>query len=362
MGDQKLTGISAKDKRVYLKDSQTIKDKLLNIDTVIFDLDDLLYSFTSDDPNKKSIYLQMNDKIKHYYMNELNLSEEAADRLQNELYVKHGTNMRGCVVEKQGSVAKLVDAMHNTTGSDGLDLSVIAPNPELAKLFKQMKEGGLRVLIFSNGQENPYINKVLNQIGIDPKDVDGIYGANETNYKHPKPHGRAFEIFCEKFNIIPKRTMMFEDSHKNLETAKKARKLQWGEMKGFALTALRLYPSSKHFYMFSEEAQKTGVPSNEELLKVMNKMPDVDIAGFEITSMIKKVLPNISQKYRVKTPLIKPEKETQPVYDEIDYDTASHFALNPHKEHIKAITVSSQMPSTVAVAPIFANIFNQHTR
>lgn len=256
--------------KMYSKDDRTIinlESLKKPVDNVIFDLDDTLYNFNT------GIFYAMNGQVIKVFTEAMGISHESANKLQHDMYTEYGTNTRGIIKTKANvSLTKFLTTMHD------VDLSVINKDERLVKNIEDIKESGKNVYILSNALHEPYIPKVLDRIGIPHKLFDGIMGSEDTHHLS-KPREEPFKIMFDRFNINPERTLFVEDSHKNLETAKK-----------FGMqTFLLLYPESKHFYMFSEEAQK-GKLTNTELKNVVDKMPYVDYASLNLNTGLEKVL------------------------------------------------------------------------
>lgn len=92
--------------------------------------------------------------------------------------------------------------------------------PEMIALARELKEQGLKILIFSNnfverseyyGRQFPFLKEIF----------DKIYYSWQTGLVKPDP--RAFENLLTKEGLRPEECLYFDDKQENIETAKNLR-------------------------------------------------------------------------------------------------------------------------------------------
>ena len=167
----------------------------------IFDLDNTLY------PAASNLFVRVSRRMTRFIERELKLEETAARALQRELFLRHGTTMRGLMLEHGTDPMVFLDYVHD------IDLGDIGPNQRLAALLGRL-EG--RRLIFTNGSV-PHADRVTRQLGIAGlfEDIVDIVAGDFI----PKPDPRPYEALIARFGIDPASTVMIEDMSKNLRPA-----------------------------------------------------------------------------------------------------------------------------------------------
>jgi len=167
----------------------------------IFDLDNTLY------PADLALFPQVERKIGDYVQTLLKLEPEAASRRQKELFMAHGTTLKGLMVEHD------VDPHDYLTFVGDIDFSHLQPDPDLRAQLLDL-EG--RRIIFTNA-DRPYAEKVLDRLGI--ADVfDGLFDVIDADFV-PKPHRTPYEKLIAAHDINPGNAVFFEDMARNLSQA-----------------------------------------------------------------------------------------------------------------------------------------------
>jgi putative hydrolase of the HAD superfamily len=170
-----------------------------HIETWVFDLDNTLY------PHNVSVWKQVNDLIRGYIANYLNVSEDEATRIRKDYYERYGTSMRGMMAEHNMPHEEYLEAVHR------IDHSVIEPNPALGAAIEKLPG---RKLIFTNGTKK-HADAIVARLGLHGhfEDAFDIVAAD----LEPKPARQTYEKFLRVHDVAPERAAMFEDLARNLE-------------------------------------------------------------------------------------------------------------------------------------------------
>lgn len=94
----------------------------------------------------------------------------------------------------------------------------LAPAPDTAALVQHLRSAGVRCWVVTNCREREAL-EALAQLGIDAALFDGVLGADFLG-EVCKPESSAFAKVLAHTGCDPHRTVMFEDSLRNLVTAK----------------------------------------------------------------------------------------------------------------------------------------------
>lgn len=174
---------------------------LPHLDTWVFDLDNTLY------PADAQVMAQVDKKMTQYVMKLLDLDWDGARKVQKQYWRTYGTTLNGLMTNHTVDMGAFLDFVHD------VDHSVITPDPELAAHVGRLE--GKR-LVFTNGSRK-HAEKVIDRLGLNGLFHD-LYDIEAGEYL-PKPHKESFERFTGHFGIDGDRSIMFEDSARNLETA-----------------------------------------------------------------------------------------------------------------------------------------------
>jgi putative hydrolase of the HAD superfamily len=170
-----------------------------HIDTWVFDLDNTLY------PASCRLFDQMDVKMGEFVSELLDMDYAAAKLHQKSLYYKHGTTLRGLMLDHGVKPEGFLDYVHN------IDHSAVAANPKLDHALQQLAG---RKIIFTNGTV-AHAEKVLNRLGI-ADHFNDIYDIIAADYI-PKPDAAPYQKFVKDYHVMPKSSAMFEDIARNLE-------------------------------------------------------------------------------------------------------------------------------------------------
>lgn len=170
-----------------------------HIDTWVFDLDNTLY------PASCRLFDQIDVKMTGLVSELLGVPRDEARKIQKGLFHKHGTTLRGLMVEHD------VEPGHFLQHAHDIDYG---PVPEDVELEQALAALPGRKLIFTNGTV-AHAEAVLQRLGITHHFID-IFDIVHSDYI-PKPERRPYEKFVRHTGIEPATSAMFEDIARNLE-------------------------------------------------------------------------------------------------------------------------------------------------
>ena len=173
------------------------------IDTWVFDLDDTLY------PASSNFFPQIAERMGLYVADRFDLPLAEAKKEQRRLFLEYGTTLSGLVAERGINVDEYAEFLMQ------VDYGRIPHSPALVEAVRKLPG---RVLIFTNGFKE-HAEACLNQLGFAHSDFEAIADIRTIAFK-PKPRPIAFETFFSEHGVDPKTSIFFEDSPKNLRTAK----------------------------------------------------------------------------------------------------------------------------------------------
>src|ERR1044072_5182320 len=170
-----------------------------NIETWVFDLDNTLY------PHHLNLWQQVDERIRAYIMDFLQMGREEAFRLQKDYYKRYGTSMRGLMTEHGMKADDFLDYVHK------IDHSPLEPYPALGAAIERLPG---RKLILTNGTR-AHADAVMRRLDIHAhfEDVFDIIAAD----LEPKPLPQTYDKFLNLHGVDPARAAMFEDLSRNLE-------------------------------------------------------------------------------------------------------------------------------------------------
>ncbi len=180
-------------------------DDLIAFDHVsewVFDLDNTLY------PQHSNLFDQIDKRMTTYVARLMNLGRDEARIIQKDFYHRHGTTLRGLMLEQQIDTDEFLEFVHD------IDHTPIEPNPELAQAIKALPG---RKLIYTNGSRK-HAEAVADRLGISEhfEDIFDIVAADLEPKPDPAPYGKFFSVM----GVDPTRAAMFEDLPKNLRVPK----------------------------------------------------------------------------------------------------------------------------------------------
>jgi putative hydrolase of the HAD superfamily len=168
------------------------------VETWIFDLDNTLY------PARSNLFVQVSARMTVFIQGHFALAPEPAKALQREMFRRHGTTLRGLMIEHGVEPEAFLDFVHD------IDVSPIDPSPRLDALLERLPG---RKLIYTNGSV-PHAERVIGRLGV-TRHFDRIFDIVAADYV-PKPDPRPYARLVEVGGIAPQRAVMVEDMAKNL--------------------------------------------------------------------------------------------------------------------------------------------------
>ena len=170
-----------------------------HIESWVFDLDNTLY------PASCRLFDQMHVKMGEYVMRHFHVEYAEAKRIQKELFHKHGTTLRGLMVEHGHAPEGFLDYVHD------IDYSPVPHNPRLLAALERLPG---RKLVFTNGT-TAHARRVMERLGI-AEAFHGVFDIVDSDHI-PKPQRLPYEVFLREHGVEPRRAAMFEDIARNLE-------------------------------------------------------------------------------------------------------------------------------------------------
>ncbi len=170
-----------------------------HINTWVFDLDNTLY------PASCRLFDQMHVKMGNYLMRHFDLSDDEAKRLRSDLYHRHGTTLRGLMVEYDHTPDGFLDEVHD------IDYSAVPHSPLLREALQSLPG---RKLIYTNGTTS-HANRVIEKLGVGGV-FSGFYDIVDSDFI-PKPQRGPYEKFLIDHKVEATRAAFFEDLAVNLK-------------------------------------------------------------------------------------------------------------------------------------------------
>lgn len=186
---------------VMLKTPLLIQTREGVVETWLFDLDNTLYSPTSN------LFEQIDKRMGQYISDLLGVGFLDARRLQKLYYREHGTTLNGLMCHHDVDPDNYLDYVHD------IDLSVIGPMPSLETVLATLPG---RKIIFTNGSV-AHAERVLLRLGVQDC-FEGIHDIKASGYK-PKPNLEAYHSVTSRFGFAPTSAIMVDDIPINLKTA-----------------------------------------------------------------------------------------------------------------------------------------------
>ncbi len=171
------------------------------VETWVFDLDNTLY------PADCNLFAEIDRRMGAFIAAELGLSLPEAQRLRQSYYYQYGTTLAGLMRQHKVSPQAFLDYVHD------IDLSVIAPAPQLARALKALPG---RKFIFTNGSRK-HAESVAERLGLTGH-FDDVFDIHSADFI-PKPDPHVYEGFIRRMRIIAASASMFDDLPHNLVPA-----------------------------------------------------------------------------------------------------------------------------------------------
>jgi putative hydrolase of the HAD superfamily len=170
-----------------------------HINTWVFDLDNTLY------PASCRLFDQMHVKMGEYVMRHFNVDFTEAKRMQRELFLKHGTTLRGLMVEHGHAPEGFLEQVHD------IDYGSVPRNPELLAALERLPG---RKIVFTNGTAQ-HARNVMDKLGVADA-FHGVFDIIDSDHI-PKPSIAPYEKFLRDYAVVPAQAAFFEDIASNLK-------------------------------------------------------------------------------------------------------------------------------------------------
>jgi putative hydrolase of the HAD superfamily len=174
---------------------------LAEIETWIFDLDNTLY------PLACNLFGQVEERMAAFIMAELEMTYEDAHRLRRDFFARHGTTLRGLMIDHQVEPTRFLDYVHE------IDLSGIPADPALVAAINRLPG---RKLVFTNATVG-HAERVMARIGLTGQ-IEAVHDIVASDYL-PKPHPNAYAALLKAYRIAPETALFVEDMARNLQPA-----------------------------------------------------------------------------------------------------------------------------------------------
>ena len=171
-----------------------------HINTWVFDLDNTLY------PASCRLFDQMHVRMSDFIVQHLGVDNEQACRMRREYYLRHGTTLRGLMVEHDMKPDDFLEYVHD------IDYDMVKADSVLQSALAKLPG---RKLVFTNGSAGHAV-RVMQRLGVDDH-FDGVFDIVDSGYI-PKPARLPYDKFAGQFAIDGSRAAFFEDIAHNLET------------------------------------------------------------------------------------------------------------------------------------------------
>jgi putative hydrolase of the HAD superfamily len=170
-----------------------------HIDTWIFDLDNTLY------PASCRLFDQMHVKMGNYVMQRFGVDQAEAKRIQKTLFQKHGTTLRGLMVEHGEKPEAFLAQVHD------IDYTAVKAAPALRAAITALPG---RKFIFTNGTSH-HARRTTDRLGITDL-FEATFDIIDADYV-PKPDVAPYHRFNTQHTIAPGSSAFFEDIAHNLK-------------------------------------------------------------------------------------------------------------------------------------------------
>lgn len=176
-------------------------DGIKNIKFWIFDLDNTLY------PSSTNLFSKIDKLMASYITENLKVSNEEAIQIKNDYFKKHGTTLSGLMKNHNIDPHQFLEFVHN------IDYSFLKKNEKLNKEIKNLPG---KKIIFTNGSRK-HAENVVSNLQLDDN-LFSIFDIVDCDFI-PKPEKLPYEQLIKKYDIIPEKSIFFEDIARNLKPA-----------------------------------------------------------------------------------------------------------------------------------------------
>jgi putative hydrolase of the HAD superfamily len=175
---------------------------LSHVTAWVFDMDDTLY------PREQGLMQLVQARINAYVVEAVGLDPPSARILQRQFLDEHGTTLAGLMANYTIEPEHFLHDVHDVP-MDGLE-----PSPALRKQLLRLPG---RRFVFTNGARE-YAGRVLERLGV-ADCFDGVFAIEDADLT-PKPEPSTYRRMIQRFGFEPRSAVLFEDTPRNLESAK----------------------------------------------------------------------------------------------------------------------------------------------
>lgn len=172
--------------------------RLAQIDTWVFDLDNTLYSADCD------LWPKIDQRITAFLVHLFGLDGLSARALQKYYYQRYGTTLRGLMDDHGVGAEEFLAFVHE------IDRSSLLPNPTLAEAIAALP--GRKLILTNGSREHALLTAEALGLADMFEDIFDIVAAELI----PKPELVTYERFFDKHGVDPQTAAMFEDIERNL--------------------------------------------------------------------------------------------------------------------------------------------------
>lgn len=192
---------------------------MVAIDTILFDVDDTLYSVSSGFSDHRN-----GEVICKFMVDELGFDSFAsAKALRDEYFQQYHSTMKGLSVAMQEGRLPREFKQEKLAQywADHCDFAKYVPvdQAQLNHLQSLQQETSLKLAVFTNSPK-VYALECLKSLGLSKIFRDDMVFGVEDVLPHCKPQREAFQKVLDALGSVPERTVMFEDSMKNIQACK----------------------------------------------------------------------------------------------------------------------------------------------
>ncbi len=174
---------------------------LQSVDTFIFDLDHTLY-------DAEDVFKKMHLRMSGYVASLLDISYDEADKIRNQFYQQYGTTLHGLMNEHNINPHDYLDYVHD------LDVSIVEKCADTVKMIQGLPG---RKLVYTNASIE-HADNILQHLEMSHL-FEAIFDIKAADLIC-KPNKSPYEVFIKRYDLTPENCVMFEDTAKNLKTAR----------------------------------------------------------------------------------------------------------------------------------------------
>lgn len=177
----------------------------MNIDTIIFDLDDTLY------PSSSGIWALIRARIDKFMIEKLNYAEHEVPTTREKFFKEFGTTLRGLESVHHIDPVEYLKFVHEIPLNKHL-----FPNTQLQEILHKIP---LKKVIFTNG-DRWHSKRVTDRLNISHFFEETVDILDVSPYC--KPMDEAFNLAFQKLGITnPNNALLIDDNIRNIQAAKR---------------------------------------------------------------------------------------------------------------------------------------------